>query len=196
VWSDYLCPWAYLGTDRTALLVELGLTVTVLPFELHPELPAEGRAVKPGGRLAAVFDYIASECASAGLAFRAPTHIPNSRAALQAAELVREHEPESFDRLHAALFAAVFVDARDIGDVAVLKSIVDECGANGTDVADAIHRDIAWPAVRASTDAAIAQGVTGTPAYLLDNRLLVPGVQPREALAQWVSRLRDRPAAG
>ena len=179
MWSDYLCPWAYLGTDRTALLVELGLTVTVLPFELHPELPAEGRAVKPGGRLAAVFDYIASECASAGLAFRAPTHIPNSRAALQAAELVREHEPESFDRLHAALFAAVFVDARDIGDVA-----------------DAIHRNIAWPGVRASTDAAIAQGVTGTPAYLLDNRLLVPGVQPREALAQWVSRLRDRPAAG
>src|SRR4051794_35519593 len=50
-WSDYLCPWAYLGRDRTRLMRDLGVTVTVQAYELHPEIPAEGVAVRPGGRL-------------------------------------------------------------------------------------------------------------------------------------------------
>jgi predicted DsbA family dithiol-disulfide isomerase len=31
VWSDYICPWCYLGRDRTALIESLGVVVTVLP---------------------------------------------------------------------------------------------------------------------------------------------------------------------
>ena len=37
VWSDYICPWCYLGQDRTALLESLGVEVTVLPFEEHAD---------------------------------------------------------------------------------------------------------------------------------------------------------------
>jgi len=39
VWSDYLCPWCYLGRDRTKLLGELGVNVVPQPFEVHPEYP-------------------------------------------------------------------------------------------------------------------------------------------------------------
>src|SRR3954469_21890874 len=45
VWSDYICPWAYLGRDRTNLLRALGVTVMPQPYELHPELPPEGRTL-------------------------------------------------------------------------------------------------------------------------------------------------------
>ena len=41
-WTDVVCPWCYLGRDRTLLLRELGMTVTTLGFELHPDTPAEG----------------------------------------------------------------------------------------------------------------------------------------------------------
>jgi len=32
VWSDYICPWAYLGRDRTALLRSLGLDVMPMTY--------------------------------------------------------------------------------------------------------------------------------------------------------------------
>src|SRR3954447_16812739 len=63
MWSDYICPWAYLGRDRTDLLRSLGVDVTSRPYELHPELPPEGRTMRPGGRLAAVYESIGRECA-------------------------------------------------------------------------------------------------------------------------------------
>jgi predicted DsbA family dithiol-disulfide isomerase len=71
VWSDYICPWCYLGRDRTALLRTLDVVATPLPFELHPELPPQGRHVKPNGRLAAVYGAIGRECEAIGMSFRA-----------------------------------------------------------------------------------------------------------------------------
>src|SRR4051794_1025524 len=35
MWFDYVCPWAYLGRDRTAVMRSLGVDVVVRPFELH-----------------------------------------------------------------------------------------------------------------------------------------------------------------
>ena len=37
-WSDYLCPWCYLGQDRSALMASLGLEVVHLPYELLAEV--------------------------------------------------------------------------------------------------------------------------------------------------------------
>jgi predicted DsbA family dithiol-disulfide isomerase len=47
-------------------------------------------------------------------------------------------------------------------------------------------------ALRASMEAAADANVTGTPAWLLDGRLLVPGAQPRDLFEIWVTRLRER----
>src|SRR5688500_16602448 len=61
VWSDYLCPWCYAGLDRSARLeAELGVTVTPLPYELHPGIPLEGVPSKSR------YSRIALECEAAG----------------------------------------------------------------------------------------------------------------------------------
>ncbi len=36
------------------------------------------------------------------------------------------------------------------------------------------------------------QGVAGTPARWIDGRLLLPGVQARETVERWVTRLIER----
>ena len=64
LWRDYLCPWCHLGRDRTALLTTLGVTVEAQAYELHPEIPTEGRPVRADGRFARVLDHIAAECAA------------------------------------------------------------------------------------------------------------------------------------
>jgi predicted DsbA family dithiol-disulfide isomerase len=192
VWSDYLCPWAYLGRDRTRWLEGLGVHVTRLPYDLHPELPAAGRRVSPSGRLAAVFAHIAGECAEVGLPFRPPEHLPNTRRALQAFVLVSHAWPEAAVALDDALFEAVFVHGIDLGDPDGLDRVVASVGVDAEEVRDAVDAEVAWPAVQASTATAREHGATGTPAYLLDGRLLIPGVQPRELFERCVARLEVR----
>jgi len=196
VWSDYLCPWCYLGRDRTSLLEQLGVTVTPLPYDLHPELPAAGRRVSPTGRLAEVHARIAGECAAVGLPFNPPEHIPNTRLALRAAEIVRARQPEAFASLDAALFAAVFVDGVDIGDPEALADLISRSGGDGDEVCRAAQAGEGADDVRASMEAAHEVGVTGTPAWLLDGRLVIPGVQDRVTVEQWVTRMRARSTSG
>ena len=192
LWSDYICPWCYLGRDRTALLVSMGCDVELLPYELHPDLPLAGRAVRPGGRLAAVHDDIARQCAEVGMPFRAPTHVPNSRRALETAEVVRAAAPESFAELDDALFSAHFVDGRDIGDPVVLDEVVEAAGGDASAVRSRVEAGGGRTAVDASMARAIDHGVGGTPAWLFGDDLVIPGAQPRELFTRIVNRLRAR----
>jgi predicted DsbA family dithiol-disulfide isomerase len=192
LWSDYICPWCYLGRDRTELLVSLGVAVTPLPFELHPDLPPQGLRVRPDGRLASVYDVIRRECEAVGMPFRPPTHVPNSRRALETAEVVRRRWPAAFAALDAALFHAHFVTGDDIGDVDVVGTLVDRAGAPAAEVDAAVTRGDGSAAVTSSIDAAREHGIAATPAWLFDESFVVPGVQPREFFERVVSRLRVR----
>jgi len=192
VWSDYICPWCYLGRDRTALLRSLDVEVTQLPFELHPDLAPSGRPVKATGRLAAVYASIEQECDALSMPFRAPTHVPNSRRALETAELVRLRWPEAFTAVDDALFEAHFVRGLDIGDSDVLRTLMKDAGAPATEVSAALAAGDGLRAVDASIDAARELGIAATPAWLFGDSFVVPGVQPRELFERVVSRLRAR----
>ena len=188
--GDYLCPWCYLGRDRTALLESLGVTVDARPYELHPEIPPEGRPVRPGGRLAAVFDHIGAECAAAGLPFaRADPHA-NTRRALETAELVRAGRPDAFPAVDAAFYDTQWVHDRDLGDRAVVDAVLAAHDVDPTAVATRRQAGTGARALETAMDDARVHEVTGTPAWWVADRLLIPGVQDRDTLERWIRRLR------
>lgn len=189
VWSDYCCPWCYLALDREAQLEDLGVEVTVLPYELHPDTPAGGVAIRPGGRRAEVFERVGAECEAVGLPFRVPERSPHTRAVLEVAEVVRRREPVAFPALHRSLFRAHFAEGRDIGDPAVVDELVAAAGADAEAARAVVATGAAAAIVGASMARAAEHDVTGTPAFLLGERLLVPGVQPRESIERWVAKL-------
>lgn len=172
LWSDYICPWCYVGLDRTSLLESLGVAVTARPFELHPTTPPRGI---PLGRR---YSRIAALCDEVGLAFTPPAVLANSHHALLAAEWVRVNEPERFDSVHAGFFRAYFVEGRNIGDPAVIAEIAGD-----------VEFDTAL--LQASMEEAYDSGVAGTPAWLLDGRLVIPGVQDRSYYERMVAKLRS-----
>ena len=195
VWSDYLCPWCYVGLSRTALLEDLGVRVTPLPYELHPELPAGGLPLADdrGRRLST---RIAAECEAAGMQFRKPARLANTRRALATSEWVRRHAPASHAALHRSFFHATFVEGRDIGDPEVVDSLVTAAGADAAAARAAVDGGELNGALAGWRERAVDAGVSGTPAWLIADRLLIPGIQAPELFERLVRRLRDRLAGG
>ena len=187
-------PWCWLGRSRNQVLVDLGVDLTHLPYDLHPEIPPEGRSIRPGGRLDAVFDHIAAECARDGTDFTRPTRTPNTRRALETAEIVRRLAPASFPGLDDALFRGHWVDGLDIGDPALIDELVTASGAPLDLVAEQRGEGAGTAAVDESMALAGEHGVAATPAWLVDDAFVIPGVQPAETIERWVTRLRSRGA--
>ncbi|MCU1496572.1 MAG: hypothetical protein JWM47_525 [Acidimicrobiales bacterium] len=191
-WSDYLCPWCYVGQHRDTLLRGLGVTVTHLPFELHPEIGAEGRRVRVDGRLAATFDRIDAECDEAGLPFRRPTRMPNTRRALETAEVVRRDHPPAFAAVHEGLFAAQFVTGAPLDEPSVLDEIVATAGAPAAAVRVAIDAGEGASLVADSMDRARRAGVNSTPTWVLGDGFVVPGALDPATMQRWVAKLMAR----
>jgi predicted DsbA family dithiol-disulfide isomerase len=124
--------------------------------------------------------------ARAGLAYDPPHDVvPNSRLALRLTELARDrgvHEP-----VHDRLMDAYWAEGRDIGDPDVLRELVAEAGLE--DVDGVLEGDAYAERVAVSTAQAQSIGINGIPAFLLDDRLLVLGAQPREVFEQAFGQL-------
>src|SRR5262245_19595724 len=136
-WYDLICPFCYVGQDRSALLEQHGLQVVELGFEIHPETPAGGRLVGP--RHGPMYEELEREARQAGLPLRWPDRITNSRRALGAVEWVRQAEPERARQLRAALFRAHFALEQDISDQAIILAHAAQAGVSVDALATALR---------------------------------------------------------
>jgi predicted DsbA family dithiol-disulfide isomerase len=124
----------------------------------------------------------------AGLAY-APKldKVPNSRRALLVAELARERGV--YDALHPRLFDAYWARGRDIGDREVLVQEGVQVGLDQGEILETLEEGRFLDRIEEQTRAAIEIGAGGVPAWLIDERVLVPGAQPHELFAQILERL-------
>ena len=176
-WYDFLCPFCYVGRQRNTILEDRGFDVIDLPFQAHPEIPPEGRAVGP--RSGAMVALIEDEARLAGLPINWPQRLPNTRLALAVAEWTRRHEPSSFPALEEPLFAAHFVLGEDLGDRRIVERHAADAGVDVSRLRAALGDGSARVLVDQSEGVAKGMGVSGTPAWLVSGRLNL-GLQPRE----------------
>jgi predicted DsbA family dithiol-disulfide isomerase len=170
---------------------EFEIDVEWQPFELHPETPPEGRPMGSlfGGsdRAQAYFQNLRVLAADSGLEMRPPPLIANSRLALEAAEFAREHG--AFDCYHRVLFAAYFRDGQNIGDIDRLVALAAACGMDGGELRAALVQGRYRAVVADKTEQAKEMGVTGTPAFLLDNCFVITGAQDMAVFRDVLRRL-------
>lgn len=161
------------------------------PFDLHPEIPDGGVGIDAlfGTGSSAAFDRLAGLAAEAGLPFRPPEHVPRTRTVQGLTEWLRRRNPEAAARLHHDLFTAYWGEGRDIEQGTTILEIAAATGAGTDEIAAALDTEDLGALVDASTEAARRIGVTGTPAWLIDRRALVPGAQPREVFDDVIARL-------
>ena len=170
------------------------VTLTWLPFELHPEAPVEGipreayfgraRSELMRSRLEAVADEV-------GLVMRQRDVIINSRRALGAAEFAREHG--RYDEMHRALFKAHWEGTGRLEEVDDLVRIGAEIGLDPVDLRLAIEEGRYDGVLDDSRQQAESAGINAIPAHIFGNRYLVLGAQPYEAFTDVLARLRQDP---
>ena len=169
-WYDFLCPYSYIGQQRTAILIQRGLPVVQLPFQAHPDIPAEGLRVR--SRSGPMYMQLAREAKGIGMRLKWSTYFPNTRGALAAAEWVRRHQAGAFPQFHKSLFEAHFVLGENLGDPAVIDRHATESGIDIAAWHTALADGSAGAAVRESEILGRKSGVRGTPAWLVAQQLV------------------------
>lgn len=194
-YSDYVCPWCYIGFRRIEQLArEFTIDVEWRPFELHPETPRTGAHLQ--GRLGnerrirAYTENILTIARESDIAMRMPVVVSNSHRALEAAEFARERG--QFDAMHAALFAAYFERGADIGDVEVLSGVAREAGIDDQRLRQALADETYAAAVDASTATARANEILSTPTFIFPGGFRLIGGQEYAVFASITRRLIDR----
>lgn len=196
IWSDFICPFCYVATERAAWLEErFGAEIEWLPFDLHPEYPPEGVPIEEIERRYGGRDLRAGQREmfdAAGLAHTERTKMPNSRAALNVAELARARGVHN--EFHTRLMVAFWAEDRDISDPDVLAEEGERVGLDPAEVREVAATLRYQDRVAASTQAMYEVGGSGVPAFAIDDRVVIPGAQPHDLFERVMDRLGFAPA--
>lgn len=197
VFSDYTCPWCFIGSRRLDRLRDdlpddVELDVTWEPFEIHPEVPPEGMPVEdlgyPEEQWKAMQEHLRVQAREEGIEIGNRPKVSNTHEALAASVYVRDEEPDRFSRFHDALFRAYFTDGRDLGDREVLLDLAGECGVSSSVLTRVLDEGRYDSVLDETSREARGAGITGTPSFVFDNRYLAVGAQPVERLRSVLER--------
>jgi predicted DsbA family dithiol-disulfide isomerase len=177
------------------LKAEHNVKVEWVAFPLHPETPAEGRALadlfagrSPADRQA-MHAQMKARMTAEGLPYGERTMTYNSRLAQELGKWA-DTQPGG-DALHDALFRAYFVDARDISQPAVLLEIAQSVGLSVDAAREVLEKRTFKDAVDADWNLARQYGITGVPTFVAGRHGVV-GAQPYEALEQLVRKAKPQ----
>ena len=157
------------------------------PFELNPDMPAEGverkvyRARKFGEARSAELDVKMAETGrelGIDFAFDRMQRTPNTRLAHR---LIWEADRQGRqDAVVERLFHGYFEQGLDIGDNQVLRGIAEAAGLDTDGVDQALTEPGSLEAVTNLEQQGYAMGIQGVPFFILIAKYAVSGAQPPE----------------
>ena len=209
VWSDVVCPWCYLGKKRLEAAMaglpfvdeievrwrayQLDPTATTEPKDLERALERKyGRGAFDGmkRRLGALGAEIGID-----YRFDDAIRVTSVPALMLVAWVEATEGVEAAGRLHDRLFHAYFTEGANIADPANLVAWAVEVGADPELAGEAVATGAGRDAVARDLEAAADRQITGVPAFVLDDRVLIPGAQDVETMRAMITRVREKSIA-
>jgi predicted DsbA family dithiol-disulfide isomerase len=194
VYSDYVCPFCYLGKASLEEYLEAGdepLDVEWHQFDLRgykrgPD--GEIRDDVDDGKDDAYFEQVRENVDRLRERYEVemldledlPEDVDSWDAQTVALSVQREHDAETFAALNEALFVALWQDGRDIGDGDVLVDVAGSVGVPEQAVRDAVDDDDLDAALRERFDAAREAGVSGIPTFAYEGHAARGAVPPEQ----------------
>jgi predicted DsbA family dithiol-disulfide isomerase len=201
--SDPICPWCYIG--KTKLDRALGkhpehdLVIEWHPFQLNPDMPAEGMdrreylEAKFGGKEGAVRVYggiaQAAEAAGVDINFEGIKRTPST---LNAHRLLHWAALEGKQNAVVnRLFKAYFREGKDISDHDVLIEIAAAAGMDENVTRRLLESDADAKDIQDRDAAARERGVSGVPCFVIGNHYVVQGAQDTAMWEKVISELSE-----
>ena len=133
VFSDYICPFCYVGHHRLMRLRdEYDLKINWCFIEIHPETSAKGEPVTslayPSDQWNQLMQNLEAVAREESIAMAEHTFTTNSKDALLLSEAAKTQGRETFYNLHEKLFSAFFVENKNIGDRCILRELAKDSG--------------------------------------------------------------------
>lgn len=197
IWSDYVCPFCYIGKRRLEEALEqtgLGEKAEVVfkAYELDPNSPAVsgtlmtevlakkyGMSVEEAKKMT---DNVVDQAKSVGLNYNFDVMTPANT--FNAHRLAKLAEQEGFDKtVSESLLKAYFIDGEKIGAEDVLLRIAEEAGISRDRAKAVLDSDEFADDVRMDIAEAQQIGVKGVPFFVIDRKYAISGAQPAEAFA-------------
>jgi predicted DsbA family dithiol-disulfide isomerase len=196
LYADLVCPWCYIGERRLrralAQRPELQVEFHWLPFQLQPDMPPQGlpwrefAERKFGGReqVQAAFARLNEAAAPEGITFSADAiaTAANTRDAHRLVLLAQE-EGKAWE-MADALFAAYFVEGRDLNDRDQLVELAVGVGLDAETARSVLASDWYQEDVDGSQQLASEYGIQGVPFTIFEERYALPGAQPLEVVLE------------
>lgn len=202
VFSDYICPFCYIGIEtlRSVQSEVPPFTLTWKGFQIHPEYPASGlpmeqRVAKYGQkrydkeRYAAVWQNILSLADNIGLTMQPPPVLTNSRIALEATEYAQKNgQAEAFAQ---AVYQAYFQHGKNIGDLEIVLSLAEEVGLYRAELHDHLLSGTYTDRIQTAQKEAHELGVSGVPTFVVGPAQIV-GAQSPDVVINMLNRVAER----
>ena len=201
--SDVSCPWCIIGYQALKLAIdELDVASSVeikwRPFELNPNMPAQGQnrvehlQQKYGGTLEqmeANRQALLDRGLALGYEFKFPKdgRVYNTFDAHRLIHWAAEFAAQT--DLKLALFDLFFKQGGDPSDHAQLLNTVSSCGLDAELAKGVLDSDAFTDEVRAEQAMSQQQGISAVPAFIFNNEYLISGGQPKETFINVLQQL-------
>lgn len=191
VYSDYVCPWCYVGQGAVEKLTkEFPVELTWRPYYLRPDTPPEGMELPPHvkAHMAQTNARLKQMATAAGLEMIFPNRLPNTRLAHEATEYANQ-KGKGLD-FHRAVFDRYYGRGEDISQWKVLQDVAGEVGLDADEMRREVESGKFTQIVRTQVNEAAQIGIDGVPTYILDDRYAIVGAQPYENFVRAVEQIQ------
>lgn len=192
IYSDYVCPFCYLG--RESLEQYQDSRVEPLEIEWHPfDLRAQKRDASgdidqsvDDGKDDAYFERAKEnvrrlqEQYDVEMTLDIATDIDSLDAQIASYYVQKEYPYETWLEFDRAIFDALWIDGRDIGDRDVLGSLATDAGLDAQIVASVLDDDSIRKEVRGRFNDARQLGITGVPTFVYEDHVARGAVPPAQ----------------
>lgn len=203
VWSDYVCPYCYLGKRRLENAIEATgyadqIKVEFKSFQLDPMASTE-QDEPIYAALARKFNAsqeeirqmtaaITAQAAQVGLNYQFDHMVTaNTLAAHRLAKLA-EAEGKS-DRYNEQMMKAYFEDGQAIGQMAVLQEIAQQVGLDSHRVHEVLTTAQYEEQVEQEMEMAQKMRINGVPFFVINRKYGISGAQPQRTFEQAITQV-------
>lgn len=205
VWSDFVCPFCYIGKRRLEEALQQGgldsqTEVEFKSFELDPNTPKtsdksmyEVLAEKYGSTIEAAKQMTAGvveQAKTVGLDYNFDNMKPANT--LDAHRLVKWASSQGKAKeANELLLHAYFIEAKEIGKHEVLLDLIASLGLPREEAKTVLNSDEYLAEVQADITRAGQIGVRGVPFFVLNDKYAISGAQPTETFVSALNKVAE-----